>query len=319
MDTRSADLNQGLQDPLIATITPGWIEQARQRLAGSMINRMAHAFTKGFLRARFPKHVIQIVPINDICKEVAWPLLALCILISAMVACIGFAHHFGEDVSDHWGPQCVSFILNPSIIHAPTRKPVAVQSLLQANDYTQASIGLVLLAAVLSIVGIYHDYYFFGAFWVAMMSFGLGASMYCVGAGIESKSVMERCHGDRIVDLARILFVQGFVTVCLVPVPSLVGPAFSRVGRIASRVKAVTVSRPSPQECGSLCPICLESLQGAAVEPGDDGSIWTLPCSHSFHGKCVRPWLMRFETSCPTCRGTTESLSPTHTDPRQSR
>ena len=42
------------------------------------------------------------------------------------------------------------------------------------------------------------------------------------------------------------------------------------------------------------CVVCLESVQ-----PGD--TMRTLPCMHSFHARCIDPWL-RQRASCPTCK-----------------
>lgn len=44
---------------------------------------------------------------------------------------------------------------------------------------------------------------------------------------------------------------------------------------------------------GSVCPICRDALDGAS-----GGS---LPCSHTFHADCLRPWL-KIDQSCPMCR-----------------
>jgi hypothetical protein len=44
-----------------------------------------------------------------------------------------------------------------------------------------------------------------------------------------------------------------------------------------------------------LCAICHDALHAAS------GDILRLPCSHLFHGACMRPWLARSRT-CPTCR-----------------
>jgi Ring finger domain len=46
-----------------------------------------------------------------------------------------------------------------------------------------------------------------------------------------------------------------------------------------------------------ICPICIVEF-----EEGDD--IRVLPCEgkHSFHQKCVDPWLLKLSSSCPICR-----------------
>ena len=65
---------------------------------------------------------------------------------------------------------------------------------------------------------------------------------------------------------------------------------------------AGTVSRRSTQDGRSPqdgrstqkdCPICFEKICE------NDGS--ALPCMHSFHMRCIRPWLMENNT-CPVCR-----------------
>eukprot|EP00201_Polytomella_parva_P009558 CAMPEP_0175053500 /NCGR_PEP_ID=MMETSP0052_2-20121109/8962_1 /TAXON_ID=51329 ORGANISM="Polytomella parva, Strain SAG 63-3" /NCGR_SAMPLE_ID=MMETSP0052_2 /ASSEMBLY_ACC=CAM_ASM_000194 /LENGTH=233 /DNA_ID=CAMNT_0016318047 /DNA_START=325 /DNA_END=1026 /DNA_ORIENTATION=- len=46
---------------------------------------------------------------------------------------------------------------------------------------------------------------------------------------------------------------------------------------------------------GSICAVCTE-----AVCSGDE--LIALPCNHSFHVICVKPWLEQRSNSCPVCR-----------------
>ena len=45
---------------------------------------------------------------------------------------------------------------------------------------------------------------------------------------------------------------------------------------------------------GSTCSICLDTIQPSQMARA-------LPCSHTFHRECIRPWLARRHT-CPECR-----------------
>ena len=56
----------------------------------------------------------------------------------------------------------------------------------------------------------------------------------------------------------------------------------------------VTAKRASDDELYKICAIC---LQYAKVATETD----TLPCGHTFHGKCIGEWLKRSST-CPLCR-----------------
>ncbi|KXS22057.1 hypothetical protein M427DRAFT_26719 [Gonapodya prolifera JEL478] len=49
------------------------------------------------------------------------------------------------------------------------------------------------------------------------------------------------------------------------------------------------------REKGEGCPICLEPYQANSV-------VRLLPCSHSFHSKCVDDWLAKRRGVCPLCR-----------------
>ena len=45
---------------------------------------------------------------------------------------------------------------------------------------------------------------------------------------------------------------------------------------------------------GTICSICLDTIQPSQVARA-------LPCSHTFHRECIRPWIARRHT-CPECR-----------------
>jgi len=49
----------------------------------------------------------------------------------------------------------------------------------------------------------------------------------------------------------------------------------------------------SSEETQQECPICFDKIRVL------DGS--ALPCMHSFHMRCIRPWLLEND-SCPVCR-----------------
>ncbi|KAI5058291.1 hypothetical protein GOP47_0026461 [Adiantum capillus-veneris] len=42
------------------------------------------------------------------------------------------------------------------------------------------------------------------------------------------------------------------------------------------------------------CPVCLDSFVGGQT-------IFNLPCQHTFHSKCIVPWLQN-HSDCPSCR-----------------
>lgn len=43
------------------------------------------------------------------------------------------------------------------------------------------------------------------------------------------------------------------------------------------------------------CSICLEPFR-------KDDLVKVTPCNHSFHSKCIDPWLTKHSTLCPVCR-----------------
>ncbi|KAK0615273.1 hypothetical protein B0T17DRAFT_511048 [Bombardia bombarda] len=48
-------------------------------------------------------------------------------------------------------------------------------------------------------------------------------------------------------------------------------------------------------DSSSCCPVCTDEFDDA-----DD--VRVLPCSHTFHQKCIDPWLLRLAGTCPVCR-----------------
>jgi hypothetical protein len=54
------------------------------------------------------------------------------------------------------------------------------------------------------------------------------------------------------------------------------------------------IAQTSPgEETQRECPICFDKICE------NDGS--ALPCMHSFHTRCIRPWVLE-KNSCPVCR-----------------
>lgn len=49
------------------------------------------------------------------------------------------------------------------------------------------------------------------------------------------------------------------------------------------------------REDDDLCAICLETYE-------DGDSLTGLPCRHSFHTQCIRPWLSGKSALCPMCK-----------------
>jgi hypothetical protein len=47
------------------------------------------------------------------------------------------------------------------------------------------------------------------------------------------------------------------------------------------------------------CNICLEDLK---VEDIDNKSLIELKCQHIYHNDCIKEWLLKQSTKCPTCR-----------------
>ena len=54
--------------------------------------------------------------------------------------------------------------------------------------------------------------------------------------------------------------------------------------------------RPQPLDCSlpDVCSVCLEPMR-----LGD--AALTLACRHTFHGRCILPWLVR-SACCPLCK-----------------
>ena len=52
-------------------------------------------------------------------------------------------------------------------------------------------------------------------------------------------------------------------------------------------------------EAADTCAICLEPLVGGRGDA--HGRTTALPCAHTFHAACIRPWLSE-HAECPTCR-----------------
>ena len=50
------------------------------------------------------------------------------------------------------------------------------------------------------------------------------------------------------------------------------------------------------------CPICLDTLE--------NGETHALDCTHTFHSRCLIPWLRQGNLTCPACRGTVPPSPP---------
>lgn len=100
------------------------------------------------------------------------------------------------------------------------------------------------------------------------------------------KTLVNTCGILRLVCMVRLQHhhVHG-----LVHCPSMVPAADSSFGLL----EKYEVDRAAT-DCN--CCICLEELDGG----GGDGAL-RMPCSHAFHGGCIKEWLRRSHY-CPLCR-----------------
>ncbi|KXS15757.1 hypothetical protein M427DRAFT_56582 [Gonapodya prolifera JEL478] len=76
------------------------------------------------------------------------------------------------------------------------------------------------------------------------------------------------------------------------PVDTLLPPP--SISRLSTATRRDSCSSP-PRSTSSTSWICLSPLQ-----PGD--VLRTLPCTHSFHVRCVDEWLVMQMGWCPLCR-----------------
>ena len=63
--------------------------------------------------------------------------------------------------------------------------------------------------------------------------------------------------------------------------------------KVIEELPTVSVTQ-AEEDKHALCPVCL-----GALETGDE--MKKLPCEHTFHPKCIIPWLQK-TNSCPLCR-----------------
>ena len=67
-----------------------------------------------------------------------------------------------------------------------------------------------------------------------------------------------------------------------------------RSPHLAASLNTLDLAQASPgEETQRECPICFDKICE------NDGS--ALPCMHSFHTRCIRPWVLE-NNSCPVCR-----------------
>ncbi|EYU31050.1 hypothetical protein MIMGU_mgv1a018046mg [Erythranthe guttata] len=66
------------------------------------------------------------------------------------------------------------------------------------------------------------------------------------------------------------------------------------------KLKAVEYSRRDILEMNN-CSICLENFSGGDGGDCNKEAVLSMPCSHIFHGDCIKTWLMTSHY-CPLCR-----------------
>jgi hypothetical protein len=117
----------------------------------------------------------------------------------------------------------------------------------------------------------------------------------------------NKCKGNDqgLQCLIWLLAFQTVIGLLLLPAAGAVGKRFSHVMKLSSAFTAIEVSLASENQSCNICPICLDSLKASGSNPEDPGTLWTLPCSHTYHKDCILPWLTHGRDAvgtCPTCR-----------------
>lgn len=92
--------------------------------------------------------------------------------------------------------------------------------------------------------------------------------------------------------------------------PSITGTPPASAEAIRT-LPTINVNKKGSDGKALSCPICTEEFE--FNEPAK-----RLPCSHTFHGDCVVPWLSR-HCSCPLCRKELPTDNPAYEDDKKHR